>query len=81
MRSRTLLPLLIVPLVAIAACEDRAPLGPADDLDIIPQQVRQGVPTETRSALFWFADGSEVEGAGAGLVRTTDALRTRTRTS
>jgi hypothetical protein len=37
-----------------------------------------GVPSETTSGVYWFPDMQVVQGANAGLLRTADALRTRT---
>jgi hypothetical protein len=82
MRPRTFLALLTF-MVAAAACADNAPLAPAADLEAeaAAQPAKQGVGAETSAALFWFADGTQVEGARAGLLRTSNALRARTHTT
>jgi hypothetical protein len=84
MRARTFLPLLVTLVVAAAACEHDAPLEPAAGPTAEAAQPAGqglGVPGEVTTGLYWFADGSVVEGARASLLRTSNALRTRTHTT
>lgn len=79
MRPRTFLPLVIALVVPVAACGGDAPLSPATSPEAAAQAMR--VPAEGATSLFWFADGAEVEGSQAGVLRTADALRVRTHTN
>jgi len=82
MRPSSFLPLLVTSMVALAACADDTPLAPAGAEDAARSAAPgAGVPAEVTSSLYWFADGAEVAGAWAGLLRTSDALRTRTHTA
>jgi len=93
MRSGIRLTLMSATLLVLGACEPAPPLEPplepslAASLDQVVDQ-RRGVPFEATSDLYWFAGlfedpplMEEVEGARAGLTRTSDGLMTRTHTA
>lgn len=84
MKARTMLLLLLT--VAAGACDADAPLEPEAETaagpvkgDVAFQGV--GVPSEATSSVYRFADMEAVPGARAGLIRTSDGLRTRTHTA
>jgi hypothetical protein len=80
---------ILVPLVAgvaatALACHGDTPLQPGAEapVEAVAQSAAApGVPGAATSAVYWFADGSEVDGAVARLVRTADALRIRSHTT
>lgn len=83
--SRNILLPLLAGVAAIAlACDRDTPLQPGDgalsEMAAAPAVVPGGAG-EATSAVYWFADGSVVEGANARLVRAADAIRTRTHTT
>lgn len=81
MRPRTFLPLLVTLMVVVGACEGDAPMEPIGEAAEQPGSHGLGVPAEATAALLWFSDGTEVEGAQTRLLRTSDAIRTRTHTA
>jgi hypothetical protein len=84
MNRKLLITLVAGVAAATAACDQDTPLQPGAEARVgsaASSAAGPELPFESTSAVYWFADGSEVDDATARLVRSADAIRTRTHTT